>query len=310
MTQRSVFLARVATSVLAGLCAGPFATLAYAQLVVRGGTNCPSAEMIRAELLAARPDRALPEQPVTVDVADDRLTLSLGEAPGARREIPADRDCSVRAASVALVIAAWSGGLPSGPGEAPVLAATSSPVALAMTTPPAQKARHVFELDGSPFYSPVWGHEPGIWLAVGRFQRDSGAGIRVLGAYQGARDLALEGGTNTIQRFLLGGAVTYQRQRTHTFASGDLGLVAALTHAQGTGYETNRGDSSANFGAVADLRAGLRYGDWRLWVNARGFRFAHGDTVKIQSSSPGVADSATLSAWDAQLGVGVGVRFE
>jgi hypothetical protein len=32
--------------------------------------------------------------------------------------------------------------------------------------------------------------------------------------------------------------------------------------------------------------------------------------VKIQSSSPGVNDSATLSPWDLQLGVGLGWMFE
>jgi hypothetical protein len=44
--------------------------------------------------------------------------------------------------------------------------------------------------------------------------------------------------------------------------------------------------------------------------NARLLRLVHAETVKIQSSSPGVADSAALNVWDVQLGVGLGVRFE
>jgi hypothetical protein len=32
--------------------------------------------------------------------------------------------------------------------------------------------------------------------------------------------------------------------------------------------------------------------------------------VKVQSTSPGVADSATLNAWDLQIGVGLGFRYE
>jgi hypothetical protein len=62
----------------------------------------------------------------------------------------------------------------------------------------------------------------------------------VLGAYQSARDVALEGGTNQVLRFLVGAALTYQLQRTHVFASGDVGLVGTLTRAQGAGYEPNQ----------------------------------------------------------------------
>ena len=89
-----------------------FATVAHAlpTVVVHGDATCPSADTIRAAL-PVRPNGEWPQQTVTVEVADDRLSLSLGEAPAARREIPADKDCSVRAQSVAVVIAAWSGEL-------------------------------------------------------------------------------------------------------------------------------------------------------------------------------------------------------
>jgi hypothetical protein len=275
-------------------------------VVVHGDATCPSADMIRAALLVARPVGEWPDQTVTVEVAADRLALSLGEAPAARREIPADADCSVRAASVAVVVAAWSGDLASPPMDSPVLTAASAPPVLA----PAQKPSHVIELDGSGFYSQVWGHAPGVWLSVGRTPRDGGAGVRVLGAYQSADSLALEGGTNQVQRFLVGAAATYRLQRTHIFASGDVGLVGTLTRAQGAGYQPSGAASAANFGGVADLRAGLRLGRVHLWANTRLLRLAHAEEVKVRSSSPGVADSAALNAWDVQLGMGVGFRFE
>lgn len=283
---------------------------AQATLVVRGEPDCPSAEMIRDALSTARPDRQLPEQPVAVDVSNDRLSLTLGQDPAARREFPADRDCAVRAASVALVVAAWSGELASRPSDSPLLPAAAPPLALVAAKPPAKPATHVLELDGGAFYSPVWGHDPGLWLGVGRVGREGGAGLRLLGAYQRARELTIEGGTNQVQRFLLGAAVTYRVQRTSVFASGDLGLVGALTRAQGAGYQANRSDSAGNFGGLAELRGGLRFGQFQLWASARALRLLKADTVKIQSSSPGVADSATLSAWDAQLGMGLGFRFE
>jgi len=285
-----------------------FASFAHAQpmVVVLGDANCPSVDMIRAALPAARPVGDLSGQKVTVEVADDRLLLSLGEAPAVRREIPADKDCSVRAESVAVVIAAWSGELGARPTDSPVLTvAIPAPV----LTPTKKPTSHVVEMEGSAFYSPLWGHAMGGSLGVGRTPRDGGVGVRVLGAYQSARDVSLEGGTNQVLRFLVGAALTYQVQRTHVFASGDVGLVGTLTRAQGTGYEPNQAASTTNFGGLADLRGGLRLGRFSLWANARGLRLAHAETVKVQSTSPGVADSATLNGWDLQLGVGLGVRL-
>jgi len=285
-----------------------FSTVAHAQpiVVVHGDTTCPSVDMILAALPAARPDARWPEQTVAVEVADDRLSLSLGEGPAARREIPADADCSVRAESVAIVLAVWAGELGAHPADSPELTIASPAPVLT----PAKGPSHVFELDGAAFYSPLWGHAPGAWLGVGRTPRDGGVGVRLLGAYQSARDVALEGGTNHVLRFLVGAALTYQLERTHVFAAGDVGLLGTLTRAQGTGYEPNQVASAANFGGVADLRGGLRLGRFSLWLNARGLRLVQAETVKIKSTSPGVADSATLSAWDVQLGVGLGVRFE
>jgi hypothetical protein len=285
-----------------------FATFAHAQpmVAVLGDATCPSVAMIRAALPAAWPHDALVGQTVTVEVADDRLVLRLGETPGVRREIPADGDCSVRAESVAVVLAAWSGELGARPTDSPELTIATPAQVIA----PAKKPSQVIELDSGGFYSPWWGHAPGAWLGVGRTPREGGVGVRVLGSFQSARDVALEGGTNQVLRFLVGAALTYQLQRSHVFAAGDVGLVGTLTRAQGAGYEPNQAAYTANFGGVAELRGGLRLGRARLWLNARGLRLVHAETVKVQSSSPGVADSAALNAWDVQFGAGLGFRFE
>ena len=299
---------RCALSAAVVAISSAFASVADAQpmVVVLGDAACPSVDMIQAALPAARPEGDLSGRKVTVEVVGDRLSLILGEAPAVRREIPADKDCSVRAESVAVVIAAWSGELGARPTDSPVLT-VASPAPLLI---PTKKPSHIIELEGSAFYSPLWGHAPGALLGVSRTPLGGGVGVRVLGAYQSARDVALEGGTNQVLRFLVGAALTYQVQRTHVFASGDIGLVGTFTRAQGTGYEPNQAASTTNFGGLADLRGGLRLGRFSLWLNARGLRLVHAETVKVQSSSPGVADRATLNAWDLQIGVGLGVRFE
>jgi hypothetical protein len=313
-----------------------FAASAHAQpsVVVHGDAACPSVDMIRTALTAARPDGEWPQQTVTVEVAADRLFLTLGEAPAVRRELPADRDCAVRAQSVALVIAAWSGDLGSRPTDSPVLPAARlapAPVPTPVLTvarpapeprpapvstvakpapEPTPPPRHVLEADAAAFYSLLWGHGFGAGLDVARTPRDGGLGVRLLGAYQSARDVALEGGTNQVVRLLVGAAATYHLQRRYVFASGDVGLVGTFTRAQGSGYETNGSASVTNLGGVVDVRGGLRRGRARLWLSVRGLRLVHAETVTIQSSSPGVAHSTALSAWDVQLGVGLGFRFE
>lgn len=275
-------------------------------VVVRGDVTCPSEGMILAALPASPRDAAGSGPTVTVDVADDRLALSLGDDPAARREIPADADCAIRAESVAVVIAAWSGDLGARPSDSPV-ATVRSP---APVLPSAERPGYVIELEGAGFYSQLWGHAPGASLGAALLPRSSGVGARVLGAYQTARDVALEGGTNQVSRFLVGAALTYHLQRARLFAAGDVGLLGALTRAQGVGYEPNQSASAANFGGFADLRGGLRLGRFSVWLNARALRLVHTETVKVQSSSPGVADSTAPNAWDVQLGAGLGFRFE
>ena len=296
---------------VAGLASSlPGSARAEPNLVVRGDAACPSVDMIRAALLEARPDGWLPDQPVAVDVSGERLAVTLGDAPTVLREIPADRDCAVRAASVAMVIVAWSGDLRSSPVASPVLTAASPPAVLAAAARPPNRATHVVEVDGSAFYSTAWGHAPGAWLGVGGLPRAGHFGVRLQGGYQSARDVALEAGTNQIHRFLLGASITYQRERARLFGAVDTGLVGAFTRAQGAGYEINRAASTMNFGGLVELRGGVRLGRARVWAGARGLRLAFDENVKIRSSSPGVNDSATLSPWDLQVAVGLGWAFE
>lgn len=131
-----------------------------------------------------------------------------------------------------------------------------------------------------------------------------------MGGYQSARDVALDGGTNQLLRILVGAALAYDLHWRRVFAASDLGLIGTLTRAEGSGYADNRTVAAMNIGGLVDVRAGLGFGRVYISTNARVLRLLHDETIRIQSTSPGVGDSAVLTAWDLQLGVGLGVRFE
>jgi hypothetical protein len=281
---------------------------AYAGLTiaVQGDRDCPSADMVRVALKRISPDAEWWSKTVIVDASADRLALTLDDDRGARREIPATADCQARAETVALVIRAWSGELPSHPTSAPILTVTPP----AASPAPADLSSHVFELDGAVFYSPVWGHAPGIGLGLDRTPRRGGLGFRVFGAYQAAQDLALAGGKNHFARLLVGAAPTLHAQGDTVFASADVGLVVTFTRAMGDGYEIREDTHTWNLGAVGDIRGGVHLGRWRFWMDARLLRLFHQETITIASHDLENADSRTLETWDLLLGIGMGARFE
>jgi hypothetical protein len=302
--KRSLILCALANLLL------PTAAHAQPTIEVRGDTACPSAEMIQAAVKADRPDGEGPPMTVVVEVTDERLTLTLVDDrekdQNTQREIPAANDCETRAQTVALVLRAWTGALPSHPTDAPMLTVAMPAPVIA----PAKRPPHTLAVDGAAFYSPIWGHAPGAWLGVGRTPKGGGLGIRLFGAFQSSQDVSLEGGTNQLSREWLGGAATLELERGRLFGSGDVGLLTTFTQARGSGYDSNQAAHTFNVGGIVDLRGGIVIGRYHLWLNARALRLLHQETVNIASSSPGVADRVTLRAWDAQFGLGFGMRFQ
>jgi hypothetical protein len=275
-------------------------------VTVRGDTNCPSAEMVRAAVYDISPDAQWMSETVKVDVSPERLSLTLGDAESARRHIPAPPDCQARAEAIALVVRAWSGDLPAHPTVSPML--TVAPPAPAPA--PARVSDHAVELDAAVFYSPFWGHAPGVWFALGRTPRLGGLGFRVFGSYQSAQDLAIAGGKNHFARLLAGAAPTLHVQGERVFASADVGLVITFTRAMGDGYQPVEDTHTWNLGVVGDVRGGVFLGRLRFWVHTRLLRLFHQERITIASNSTESADSRTLKTWDVQVGIGVGARFE
>jgi len=275
-------------------------------LVVVSNSDCPSGQAVSEALWAIRSDSEWPALAATVHVIEDRIQVTLGENQSHPREIPLPADCTDRANRVALVIAVWSGALPAHDTAAPQLSvAVPAPVLV-----PAKKSAMVSELGIAGLYSTVGGWVPGAGVEFGWLRSDAWWGLRAWGAYQSAKSLRVDIGDSPYERMLLGAALVLRRERRWLFLSSDWGLAGAYTHAHGDGYSQNQSASGLNIGLAADGRVGLRLGCYRLWADARLYRWLAKETIRVDPLVAGTSTASALPTWDAHLGLGVGVVFD
>jgi hypothetical protein len=279
-------------------------------LVVRSEGDCPSGQAVTEALWAIRPDRDWPALTTTVHILEDRIQVTLGEDQNHPREIPLPADCTDRANRVALVIAVWSGELPAHATGAPTLSVAVPAPAPAPAPMPTKKSAMVTELGLSGFYSAVGGWAPGGSVEFGWLRRDSWWGLRARVAYQSTKSLRVDIGDSQYDRTLLGAAMVLQWNRRRIFLSSDWGLEGSLIRAHGDGYSQNQSASGLNVGLAADGRVGLRLRAFRIWADVHGYRWLGKETIRVDPLVAGASSTSTLPAWDAQLGLGVGVVFD
>jgi hypothetical protein len=279
---------------------------AETNLVVSSNSDCPGGQPVSEALWAIRPDSEWPALTATVQVLEDRIQVTLGEDQRHPREIPLLADCTDRANRVALVIAVWSGALPTHDTSAPQLSvAVPAPVLV-----PAKKSGMVSELGMTGLYSTVGGWVPGAGVEFGWLRRNGWWGLRASGAYQSAKSLRVDIGDSLYERTLLGAALVLRWERRWLFLSSDWGLAGAYARAHGDGYSQNQSASGLNIGLAADGRVGLRLGSYRIWADARLYRWLGKETVRVDPLVAGTSTTSSLPTWDAHLGLGVGIVFD
>jgi hypothetical protein len=257
-------------------------------------------------LWAIRPDSEWPALTATIEIIEDRVEVMLGDDAKHRREIPVPTDCADRVNRVALVIAVWSGALPAHETATPQLsAAVPAPVLVS-----AKKSVMVSELGIASFYSTVGGWVPGVGVEFAWHRRDDWWGLRTWGAYQSGKSLRVDIGDSSYERTLLGTTMVLRWERPRFFLSSDGGLAGARTPAHGDGYSQNQSASGLNIGLAADGRVGLRLGSYRIWADARLYRWLAKETVRVDPLLAGTSTMSTLPTWDAHLGLGAGVVFD
>ena len=275
-------------------------------LVVSSNSNCPSGQAVSEALWEIRPDREWTALTATIEVSEDRVQVTLGDDPNHRRDISVPTDCADRANRVALVIAVWSGALPAHATAAPQLSVTvPAPVLV-----PAKKSAMVSELGIAGLYSTVGGWVPGAGVELGWLRREGWWGLRAWGAYQSAKSLRVDIGDSPYDRMLLGAAMVLRWERRWLLLSSDWGLAGAYTRVHGDGYSQNQSASGLNIGLAADGRVGLRLGSYRIWADARLYRWLGKETVRVDPLVAGTSTTSRLPTWDAHLGLGVGIVFD
>ena len=288
------------------LCVAVGPAEAESNLIVRSDGDCPGGKAVSEALWAIRPDREWPALTATVHVVDDRVQVSLGEDRHHWREVPAPDDCADRANRVALVIAAWSGELPSYATGAPDLS-IAIPAPVPVTT---KKSSTVTEVGLRGFYSIVGGWAPGTSVEVGRFRREGWWGYRGIVGYQSAKTLPVDIGISHYDRILLGATIALQWNRPRWFLSGDVGLLGSLTRAYGDGYSRNDSSSGPNLAFCTEARGGVKLASYRLWADLGLQRWARKETIQVDPLAVGSSTLHSLPTWDAHAGLGVGVVFD
>ena len=276
-------------------------------LEIASDSACPSAGEVRAAL--DRLGGGAPPRPASFGVYGRANTLRLefrwgGDAAPDVRELPASGDCGERAASAAIVAASWLGVLPAAPPAAP---------------PPTRSPPAVLDASASP---PAPMTPPPAWLGLGLgvvAGGGSAAGARVelardrvsrfpLGwtiAAQGTlpRGHSVGGGSSRWVRPMLAAAASVTWQTPRIGLAGDLGPVAAMTFAWGSGFPSNVTDRAPSFGAAAGLRLQLAGGTSRAWIDVRAIRWLTQQRLRVDvaAAAPTTED---LPAYEGFLTLG------
>ena len=283
-------------------------------LVIVSDSDCPSDEAVRNALLALRPAEEWPSLSVAIREFPQMLVIEIGSQKTKPRQLAVGSDCTTRATAVALVISTWTGDLPVEAAGTPVLQ-PATPILQpsrdkkAETVIPKGDARQS-EIGAGVLAATAGGFVPGGRLECGRMRRGSGLGWQVDLTVPAARQANIGDGTTRWMRFSAGAALDARWAMRRFSIDGALGGVAALTYAWGQGYVANHSDWSPIWGLAAGIRAGLPWGQTRMWIDMRAVRWLRAQTVQIDPAITAVnVATVDLSSWDAQGAIGISYVF-
>lgn len=281
--------------------ATPSANSPGGELVIVSDSSCPSPEAVHKALETLRPAADWPATVVEIRAVEQTLAIDLGSSGTAQRQLAVGPDCAARATSAALVIATWMDDLPATVTGAPILRAPDVPTPAPTPLPrgPAYQEIGAALSTDLAEWSPA-GHAEFIRM---RAKRDLGWQASI--GLASPRDVWVGNGITRWMRTSAAVALHARHALGRPFVAADLGLAIAYTAAWGTGYAVNRRDRAITWGPVAGARAGIPWGHFQLWAEARVCRWFPGDSVQIDSGASDNSTSAVLPSWEGQWSLGL-----
>lgn len=278
------------------------------RLTITSDSTCPSGPAVAQALAALCPPAEWPSGTVFIQAVADMLVVELISDGSTLRQVRVTDDCGLRATTVALVIATWTGELSSDAAGAPVLRgqATDPVKAEALpVTPAAALPTTEHALGAGLLLSLSGGVAPGLRIDYARSPIPKGLGWQVGLTLPAQRERAAAGATTSWTRATASMALLGQVTLRRLAVSVDAGLAGAYTVTSGHGYAIDQGGQALTGGLVAGARLALPWRRLRVWTDVRAYKWLFPQTVAVDSTAGDRVATVGLPSAEVQWAVGV-----
>jgi hypothetical protein len=287
---------------------------AQPRLTIASDSSCPSGPAVAEALAALVPPAEWPSGTIRIEAAADTLVVDLTSDGSTKRELQATADCSLRANTVALIIATWTGELASDAvgdlvlrghrprGETPVGTAPVKTTPLPTVVVPVNQR----ELGVGALLSVSGGFAPGVRIDFVTTRAPKGLGWQVGLTLPAQRERNAGSVTASWTRASLNVAVNGRIPLGRFIFSAVAGLAGAYTFASGQGVTVYQGQEALTGGLVVGARAALPWRRLRIWTEVTAYQWLFPQAIAVDSPAGDRVATGALPSFDFQWAVGVG----
>jgi hypothetical protein len=291
---------------------------ARSRLTIESDSTCPSGPAVADALAALVPPAQWPSGKVGIQAVADALVVQLISTGTTKRVLHVTPDCDLRADTVALVIATWTGELASDVAGEPVLpgqaaSASGAPSArihpVTMPVPPVVVPATEHELAAGALVSVSGGIAPGVRIDFVTSRAPRGMGWQVGLTLPARRDLAAGSVSASWTRAAASIAIHGRMPLRRLLFSADAGIALAYTFASAYGYAIYQGEHAITGGLVAGARLAFPWRSVRLWAELRAYGWLVPQAIAVDSSAGNRLATRNLPSSDFQSAVGLAYLF-
>ena len=283
---------------------------ALASARVSSNSNCPSSDAISLRLLgllaAGGPESASAR--VRSEGDSMRIEVSTPGEESRQRTVEVTGDCDSRAEMAAFIIAAWLDAMPVG--------TVSSPGIPPREVQPASRSSGVFIkrlsfsartlLGGGVFgLGDSLGASAGLAALIGMPNLIENVGWLLEGSMTLSRQMKVGIGSARIRRPTVALSATFELYRKRWLLRAQVGPALGILLIDGTGYQTNRTDTSIMWGADVGLSLARPWRSHEMWLRLDAIAWPQGRS--ILSQQPNHAEPLPSSEVRLVLGFSLGI---